>query len=274
MDAVSGHETPPLEIQDDAEMCSPRFYRLHAMRDPAPSPKRSPRFTSMRPRCGCPTYGVRASAGRRARMEDAVSIVENLLEVSRPGGFWKSDRRKFDVVDTVSSNGSTAAVRRMPKEAIVTEVCHFFGVYDGHNGPYAAHHCRGRLHENLQAAYLELCAGGDSDSESVGVAVDLGVTHLESNARDACSSCSSSSLSEPSLNGPVMKNRNTLTVTEEDVFAETFRRTDRQFSEYRCAERVGTTAVIALVGSHHLSVASCGNSICPFAGSDDSGSSV
>lgn len=255
MDAVPGHDSTTIELQDD-EMHSHRFlsHRHTALRDHrAASPKCTTRPVSLRPRCRCPIYGVRASAGRRARMEDAVSIVENLLQVTRPYTFWKSDRMKSDLM---SSNGSHSL--RRSSEMCETEVCHFFGVYDGHNGPYAAHHCRGRLHENLRSAYLDLSSGWDSDTESVAVAVDLGVTASEANARDYSSSCSVSS--EPSLTGQVTKPRSPFPLTEEDVFLETFRRTDSQFSEYRCAERVGTTALAALVGSKHIAVGGCGDS--------------
>lgn len=254
MDAVSAHEPTRIELQDD-EMHNPRFlrHRHPALRDHcAASPKRPPRPISLRPRCRCPIYGVRASAGRRARMEDAVSIVENLIEVSRPNSFWKSDRMKCDLI---SSNGSHS--ERNSGEMCETEVCHFFGVYDGHNGPYAAHHCRGRLHENLRSAYLDLSSAWDSDTESVAVAVDLGVTASEASSRDSSSSSLSSGFS---LNGPMTKSRSSLTLTEEDLFLETFRRTDSQFSEYRCAERVGTTALAALVGSRHIAVGGCGDS--------------
>ena len=199
-------------------------------------------------------------------MEDAVSIVENLLEVSRSGGFWRSDRSRQDhhlKLEGVSGNGSVSPpVRRLSRESIETEVCHFFGVYDGHNGPYAAHHCRGRLHENLRAAYMDLCSSGESDTESVTVGMDMGMTATASSVdmQGWSSAANHLSNSEGLSNGATSRMASTaaMTPTEEEVFMETFRRTDHQFSEYRCAERVGTTALTALVGANHITVGSCG----------------
>ena len=256
------HDDQTTHFATAAEMCSPHFlrcYRPHQARRemafPASPPRRQPshvRPAPVRARCACPVYGVRASAGRRARMEDAVSIVENLLEVSRPSSFWKTERKKGDLAAAVESNGSEAP------SMCETEVCHFFGVYDGHNGPYAAHHCRGRLHENLRAVYLDLCSGGDSDTDSVTVMVDSGAAVTTGEGQEWSSSESSNTcLSDRSANERTPRSRPRM-MSEEDVFLETFRRTDSQFSEYRCAERVGTTALTALVGSKHITVGSCG----------------
>lgn len=55
---------------------------------------------------------------------------------------------------------------------------------------------------------------------------------------------------------------NTLPIlSAEDIMLEAFRRTDKQFGDYRCSTRVGTTALIALLGSNYLCVGSCGNFI-------------
>jgi len=211
----------------------------------SPSPVRSQRPSTLRPKCSCPVYGVRASVGRRARMEDAVSIVENFLEVPRPRQFWRND------MAAAETNGSSP-VKRISKDSNEKELCHFFGVYDGHNGPYAAHHCRGRLHENLRSAFYDMCSGADSDTEPVAVAVDLSIT-AESGGQ-----AGGNDFSSPS-DGSSLNDRQSGQVSSElDVYLEAFRRTDRQFSEYQCAERVGTTALTALVGSRHITIGSCG----------------
>lgn len=256
MDTVSDHERTRIDIEA-AEMCRPSLLRFHSPRKDLTSPvKRLSRKEKLRPRCGCPVYGVRASPGRRARMEDAVSIVENLLEISRPGTFWKSDRANTDLLFEGNSNGTSAPVRRISKESQESEICHFFGVYDGHNGPYAAHHCRGRLHENLRAAYTDLRISDESDTESVSVTAD-NERVSEGESHSSRSSCSNSSFGDRHFSEAFLKRSHS--TTEEDVFLETFRRTDSQFSEYKCAERVGTTALTALVGSKHITVGSCGN---------------
>eukprot|EP00210_Caulerpa_lentillifera_P009032 g8620.t1 len=173
---------------------------------------RSPKITnyhSLRARCLCPTYGVRAVAGRRARMEDAVSIIERLFEVPRIQSTKESYGLRGSIQTSLSSPPGKVLSLGRPQDR---EVFNFFGLYDGHNGPYAANHCRGRLHENLRSIWFEKVR------ESYGGTLN------------------------------------------DEMFLETFKRTDQQFSKYRCAERVGTTALIALVNPQYITVASCGDS--------------
>lgn len=264
MDPVSDHR-PESSIQD-VEMNSSFVRVTPSLNRPERTvliprtsrPPRSGNFT-LRPRCVCPTYGVRAIAGRRARMEDAVSIVENLLEVSRSRSSTPSRSSSESTERLMAAPNGVTRDEELTRGTSValdapmeTEVLHFFGVYDGHNGPYAANHCRGRLHENLRATYYDLFSSGESDAESETIAVDL----LGPSPNSYSTVWSENGVD---LNGQKTRSRNGGLITEE-LFLETFRRTDSQFSEFRCAERVGTTALTALVGSHNILVGSCGDS--------------
>ncbi|EIE21791.1 protein phosphatase 2C catalytic subunit, partial [Coccomyxa subellipsoidea C-169] len=113
------------------------------------------------------------------------------------------------------------------------ETLHFFGVFDGHGGAEGALHCAQTLHQRFAAAEAAAC----------GVA-------RGNNAAAAAE-------------GAESQNENTIACSAqhfETALTDAFNRTDEEFGKADNAALVGTTAVVALVGSRQLYVANCGDS--------------
>uniref|UniRef100_A0A0D6QVK3 protein-serine/threonine phosphatase n=1 Tax=Araucaria cunninghamii TaxID=56994 RepID=A0A0D6QVK3_ARACU len=108
---------------------------------------------------------------------------------------------------------------------------HFFGVYDGHGGSQAALYCKDRLHELLAE---ELKSRDD--------------TQVEVEWQKAMSSCFNKVDAEV-LGGGACKNDCKTSGESECLCEHTI-----------ASETVGTTAVVAVVGSHNIIVANCGDS--------------
>lgn len=187
----------------------------------------------LRPRCPCPAYGVRAITGRYPTMEDAVAVVENLIELptSQFSSPLQSPKHVYEMKESQNGDSSSEESGLTLDGSFENEVFHFFGVYDGHNGPYAANHCQEHLHENLKATYY------DSLTQDTGPG-----TLWNDNLHNL-------QLERPDFEANI-----------EDLFFEAFRQTDRQFAKYKCSARVGTTALTALVSSRSITVGNCGDS--------------
>ncbi|GLJ43956.1 hypothetical protein SUGI_0916320 [Cryptomeria japonica] len=167
-----------------------------------------------------PPWAYTSIAGRRPEMEDAVAAVPEFF--SLPCG----------VVG--------GCVAKDSQKASESSSLHFFGVYDGHGGAQASNFCKDRLHQAL-IEELQLIANGegsiiDDDNQSwqrhweralvncfKKVDVEVG---QDPNSRDECG------------------NEEHMECCSEPVAPET----------------VGTTAVVAIVGSCQVIVANCGDS--------------
>ncbi|XP_047940608.1 protein phosphatase 2C 16-like isoform X3 [Salvia hispanica] len=92
-----------------------------------------------------PLWGFTSVPGRRADMEDAVSIVPNLVEIP------------LQMLVDRPPDGLTSRVTHLTG--------HFFGVFDGHGGAKVADYCRDRIHsalaEEIEIISTELSDEGD-----------------------------------------------------------------------------------------------------------------
>ncbi|KAI8462986.1 MAG: phosphatase 2C-like domain-containing protein, partial [Monoraphidium minutum] len=123
-------------------------------------------------------------------------------------------------------------------EAASLDKLHFFGVYDGHGGIQASQHCAARLHHHLSA-------GAERDGGGAGAGDD-----------DAASADGSEGEGEGDGEGP----STSMCVLLEQALREAFLKTDEEFSADGTAGLVGSTAVCALVGTHRVWIANCGDS--------------
>lgn len=198
----------------------------------------------------CPPHGAKAVCGRRSKMEDAFAIQEDfvvapdmvlppLLPAQLASRHTKALAEPFDNVGRFHSdhfnNGDTSS--ELSSESS-TESLHFFGVFDGHGGVEAATHCADRLHRNVQDAWWKKIDGAAAASTS-------------------CCTCETGSDAWSNYSGRS-------SATSEDVkgvFVDAFCKTDEEFNNASdVSALVGSTAVIALVGSRYYLVANCGDS--------------
>lgn len=182
-----------------------------------------------------PVSGVKAEKGKRQKMEDTYTIMENLLEVSEsldsldtrfPYGMEKDDIDALKQVPISPQSGIGCPTTR--------DVFHFYGVYDGHGGTDASKHCAARMHDNLRSAWNNLHSS------------DSGLYECSSDEEENC------------MNDFVH------TTTSEDIveiFERAFKTTDDEFKEAtENAEVMGSTAVTALVGERNIICGYCGDS--------------
>ncbi|KAF6258570.1 phosphatase 2C-like domain-containing protein [Scenedesmus sp. NREL 46B-D3] len=136
--------------------------------------------------------------------------------------------KRPNMEDTYALVGSLSS-----SEGGSVEKLHFFGVYDGHGGIEASQHCAQRLHYHLSKAVAELASGGDCEVDS-----------------NEGSSAEGSEGTATSFCGLM-----------EEVLRDAFLKTDEEFSNSGLqAGLVGSTAVVALVGTHRVWIANCGDS--------------
>eukprot|EP00249_Psilotum_nudum_P018255 c26715_g1_i1 orf=330-1544(+) len=169
----------------------------------------------------CPPYGVVSVIGRRREMEDAVAVVPRFL--SLPCEFV---------------GGCTAHVSRAPE---ASSGFHFFGVYDGHGGVQAAQFCRDHLHRALAEEIHVMTSAITPQSFS---AVDSWQEQWEK-AMNACFLRMDVEIGGGVYQkGEQSKREGILECCVEPIAPET----------------VGSTAVVAVVGTSWIIVANCGDS--------------
>lgn len=226
----------------------------------------------------CPPHGAKAIIGRRSKMEDAYKAVPFLLEVPLHE-HTSSEEKVPPRVAVHLQNANQAPPQRAPPSGVSTsnanvqayrETFHFFGVFDGHGGDAAAQYCSTILHERIAEALADRLttatssqSGGDAEGKDDkpptsprGVVID-GVADAPE---------PSSSLTSPAVDGheAAAMERDSATGSGysvqmiEDAITEAFCKTDEAFGKDENANLVGTTAVVALVGSRQLYVANCG----------------
>lgn len=167
-----------------------------------------------------PPWASISIPGRRPEMEDAVASVPGFLSLP------------CRVVGGCIASGSQKSNESSP--------LHFFGVYDGHGGAQASNFCKDRLHQAL-VEELEAVMNGEGSS------IDGGISNWKR-------------LWERALVGCFKK-------VDAEVGREPNKRDDSgEGSRMECCsepvapETVGTTAVIAVVGSCQVIIANCGDS--------------
>mmetsp|Transcript_8416 Transcript_8416/g.21001 ORF Transcript_8416/g.21001 Transcript_8416/m.21001 type:complete len:618 (-) Transcript_8416:786-2639(-) len=182
----------------------------------------------------------------------------------------------------------------------VCDTLHFFAVYDGHGGIEAAQHCSMRLHHHLSKALDSVAPGGMhqnavcmADGSGVQCQAEWTLCHHTNDSADSdgqgncpnicqgpcmCSledQLKSASAGSPPEQEPNLFNDNassgsggdsssssptSITHLVEDALREAFLRTDEEFAADAGAAMVGSTAVVALVGSKKMWIANCGDS--------------
>eukprot|EP01018_Ginkgo_biloba_P004199 Gb_03279 [translate_table: standard] len=123
-------------------------------------------------------------------------------------------------------------------KSIESSALHFFGVYDGHGGLQAANFCRDRLHQAL-VEELEAVMNGKGG--------DCGESNWQSQWEKALDGCFKKVDAE--VGGGVYRRDG----CEEEVSMDCC-------SEPVAPETVGSTAVVAVVGSCQIIIANCGDS--------------
>lgn len=135
--------------------------------------------TSLSPACNPaqagPPHGAKAECGKRTKMEDTYVVLTNFFPSS------KTPTDAAPVSPTTATVTAAAAALAPPapdgaaaghSSCLVTppdmgvslsdpkaaDMLHFFGVYDGHGGCEAAHHCAKRLHHHLFESLSKLDA--------------------------------------------------------------------------------------------------------------------
>lgn len=213
----------------------------------------SPGAYSPMPSSTCPPHGAKAVCGRRTKMEDVYAIREDLLwahdlalKPILPSQLDSRHRRPLTRPNSKGLSGCCDNGGGLGADAY-PELLHFFAVFDGHGGVEASKHCAERMYRNLQEAWARRidCPAMAVDARSDDVLVSSCGT-CETNGSDACSWNSGRS-----------------TATSDDVrevFMDAFSKTDDEFNGADVSALVGSTAVVALVGSRHLLVANCGDS--------------
>jgi len=131
----------------------------------------------------CPPHGAKSVMGRRAKMEDTfvaipdligVAFADSLNEIIPPriaDQIQQNSGRSLTASDQEDAALSFGESMPVPKhshracrcpsggdgEGKTIEQIHFFGVFDGHGGADAAHHCKETMHERLKEAILSTC---------------------------------------------------------------------------------------------------------------------
>jgi protein phosphatase 2C len=179
-------------------------------------------------------------------------------------------------------------------DATSLETLHFFGVFDGHGGADAAMHCAKTLHERVKEVFQTLTSPTTAEGAEIEpVLEDMEMsssgtgsksllaknpTQLTENSDREIQSTSSGSsfldavdIEEPSpvenlaekCSAGVVEGVHCTTETIEAALTKAFHLTDEEFGEmggYEHLALVGTTAVVALVGTRMIYVANCGDS--------------
>jgi Protein phosphatase 2C len=125
------------------------------------------------------------------------------------------------VAEVIVELGKRAS-HSLPSGSTTGTVLHFFAVYDGHGGPEVSNHCARCLHG-----------------------------HLRSNLQE----CSSQTPTPTSLGNPT----STPVDTVQTALLKAFKQTDNEVAPpHGPGADIGSTAVVALLGSQQLWIANCG----------------
>ncbi|KAG1680752.1 hypothetical protein FOA52_008085 [Chlamydomonas sp. UWO 241] len=136
---------------------------------------------------GGPPHGIKAVCGKRTQMEDAYCVHTNFFELPACGGDAPTGTKlppriaqegavALSACCASAAHGPAAAagasaswhggMGATPASMAATQASHeaydslsFFGVFDGHGGFEAAHHCANRLHHHLSEALSQLSVG-------------------------------------------------------------------------------------------------------------------
>lgn len=176
------------------------------------------------------------------------------------------------------------------------DTLHFFGVYDGHGGCQAAEHCAKRLHQHLSEVLACACSnlsisdGTPMQHEPFAVqshwaqcGSEASGTYLAKQLETECEElvmkhsvdsvhtedCSPYTQVDGELamfdndssgSGSDRSDNFSISTVLEEALKEAFLKTDTEFGTDGCASMVGTTALVALVGSRRIWLANCGDS--------------
>ena len=150
-------------------------------------------------------------------------------------------REELDLSAGAGRGGTHGAEGTSGRPKKLFEQIHFFGVFDGHGGADAAHHCQETMHERLKEAILASCPRATMERAATmgrGFLDDQTFSELEA------SICSSETFS--------------------NALAQAFKVTDEEFAKLSGDEEelalVGTTAVVTLLSSQSIYVANAGDS--------------
>ncbi len=218
-------------------------------------------------------------------MEDAYKAVPFLLEV--PIEHTDAEEKVPPRVAVHLQNANQAPAQSAPPSGASAananvqayrETFHFFGVFDGHGGDAAAQYCSTILHERIAEALADRLVTATS-SQSGGDAGLIGVVESKESKVSSVTGVEEESTSSPAvaaqsedvvvvadgIKDSGVSERDSATGSGgysvqmiEDAITEAFCKTDEAFGKDENANLVGTTAVVALVGSRKLYVANCG----------------
>jgi len=263
----------------------------------------------------CPPHGVKAVCGKRAKMEDAYAVQPNFFDLPLSptddvqnklptrialqlepclGGSLsgESNSPSHSMPISPAGQGTLCSEREHSfggsshgSDTSNGDTLHFFGVYDGHGGCEAAHHCANRLHHHLSEALANASTTLLADPNGVHVCgracqaewtaitagltpgVDLMKTSCGSNGSahtemdlaysDDSSNASASDAGSSGARSPDSVSINTLL---EEALRNAFLKTDAEFAADGSASMVGSTAVVALLGTKKMWIANCGDS--------------
>lgn len=172
--------------------------------------------------------GLKEEAAERT--DDCSVGVDNICPEH---GFVSVCGRRREMEDAVSiipafnSTKNESNTKRVP-------ALHFFGVYDGHGGSQAALFCKERLHEVL-AEELKVLGGNAHEEAQWQQVTSACFARVDAEVLSGGIVCSNDCITRESNNECVCGQRIT-------------------------SEAVGTTAVVAVVGSSQIVVANCGDS--------------
>lgn len=174
-------------------------------------------------------------------MEDAFAVLPDGIR-TRPSSVSSCS----GAVGSVSMTAGNECARQSPG-AVPEDVFSYFAVFDGHGGNEAAQHCATRLHLNLQESLLE---GSKEPSIAQSSRKSLCVDDKPVTAISSHCICRET----PDFSCRACLNTQHICA----ALKHAFKKTDGELSGTEIGEVVGSTAVVALVGSSHIFVAHCG----------------
>ncbi len=176
-------------------------------------------------------------------MEDAFAVLPDGIR-TRPASMSSFS----GAVGSVSSMTAANECARRSPSPVPEEVFSYFAVFDGHGGNEAAQHCATRLHLNLQESLLE----GSKDEPCVAQSSRTSLCLDDKPVTAIANHCICRDTPDPSCKA---------CQSHQHICAalkQAFKKTDGELSGTEIGEVVGSTAVVALVGSSHIFVAHCG----------------